>query len=99
VSPPDPISGIARQFGPGAKFGLRAGWPAGADPDVEGLVDQIVSGTAAQRARLFTRFYASLNASAPFVPLFASAQTVVSAKNVSNIIYNPQWTIDFAALR
>lgn len=99
ISPPDPISGIARQFGPGDKFGLRAGWSANADPEVASIVNQIITSPGSDRAGLFHRFYARLNDTAPYVPLFAAADTIVSAKGVTNIVHNPQWTIDFAALK
>jgi peptide/nickel transport system substrate-binding protein len=100
VSPPDPISGIIRQFGPGNKFGLRAGWLAGANPGLATIANQIVaSSSTAERAKLIDRFYTGLNSSGPFIPLFSASQVIVSSKSVGKILYNPQWTIDFAALR
>jgi peptide/nickel transport system substrate-binding protein len=100
VSPPDPISGIIRQFGPGNKFGLRAGWPTGADPGLATIVNKIVaSSSVAERTNLIQKFYTGLNSSAPFIPLFSASQVVVSSKSVGNIVYNPQWTIDFAAMK
>jgi peptide/nickel transport system substrate-binding protein len=100
VSPPDPISGLIRQFAPGAKFGLRAGWLTGADPGLATIANKIVtSSSIAERTALIHRFYTGLNSSSPFIPLFAASQAVVSSKKVGNIVYNPQWTIDFAAMK
>jgi peptide/nickel transport system substrate-binding protein len=100
VSPPDPISGLIRQFAPGAKFGLRAGWLTGADPGLATIANKIIaSSSVAERTALIHRFYTGLNSSSPFIPLFAAAQVVVSSKKVGNIVYNPQWTLDFAAMK
>ena len=100
LSPPDPISGIVRQFQPGGIYALRANWKDGASPEVTEAADQVfTSASEEERTAAFERFYTAMNSESPFVPLFSSAQTIVFSKNVSGVVFNVQWTLDLAALR
>jgi peptide/nickel transport system substrate-binding protein len=94
---PDPNDYLV--FLPGATVGLRAGWPAGADPALEALGKKaaaIVSPTA--RATAFRQIQTQLNATGPFFPLIQPGQVVVSSKNLTNTAFNALYWIDVAAV-
>jgi peptide/nickel transport system substrate-binding protein len=94
---PDPSDYLV--FGPGRLVGLRAGWAAGADAGIEQLARQAETTLDQnQRASLYQQFQRQLNQSSPFFPIFQPAQVLVSAKSVTNLSYNPTWTVDVADL-
>jgi peptide/nickel transport system substrate-binding protein len=94
---PDPSDYLV--FGPGRLVGLRAGWPAGADKGIEQLARQAETTLdQQQRATLYQRFQQQLNQASPFFPIFQPAQVLVAAKSVTNLSYNPTWTVDVADL-
>lgn len=87
-------------FLPGALVGLRANWPAGADPALTALAGKAAATTDPRaRAALFTRIQQRLNAASPVVPLLQPAQVVASRAGVPAVAPNPLWTVDLAALR
>ncbi len=64
---PDPNDYLA--FLPGATVGLRAGWPAGADPSLEALGTKAAAMSApAKRGAAFRQIQTQLNASGPVLP-------------------------------
>jgi peptide/nickel transport system substrate-binding protein len=92
---PDPSDYLV--FGPGRLVGLRAGWAAGADPRIEALARQAETELdQSQRGQLYQSFQRDLNQSSPFFPVFQPAQVLVAAKSLSNLQYNPTWTVDIA---
>lgn len=94
---PDPSDYLV--FAPGRLVGLRAGWPAGADPKIEGMAKQAETELdQSKRGPLYQDFQRELNQSGPFFPIFQPAQVLVAAKSLSNLQYNPTWTVDLAHL-
>jgi peptide/nickel transport system substrate-binding protein len=94
---PDPSDYLV--FGPGRLVGLRAGWAAGADPKVEALASQAETELdASKRSQRYQEFQRNLNQSSPFFPVFQPAQVLVAAKSLTNLQYNPTWTVDLADL-
>ena len=86
-------------FLPGRTLGLRAGWPAGADPSLESL--GIQAGTTAgpaTRTQLLESVMGQLNEDGPFFPLLQPGRTIVATKDITTIDYNPSWSIDLAAV-
>ena len=65
-------------FLPGATVGLRAGWPAGADPTLEALGDEGRRDVDARqaRSRCSSQIQTQLNAAGPFFPLIQPGQVV-----------------------
>ena len=94
---PDPTDYLA--FLPGKTVGLRAGWKAGTDKDLEALGDKAATtiGDDARKA-LYTEIQTKLNAEGPFVPLIQPSQNIVTAATVTGLTFNPVWTVDVAAL-
>jgi peptide/nickel transport system substrate-binding protein len=94
---PDPSDYLV--FGPGRLVGLRAGWAAGADPKIENLARQAETELdQGKRGPLYQEFQRQLNQSGPFFPIFQPAQVLVAAKSLTNLQYNPTWTVDLAQL-
>ncbi|MFK4102504.1 ABC transporter substrate-binding protein [Streptomyces sp. NPDC019531] len=93
---PDPSDYLV--FLPGNLVGLRAGWKAGADPELTALGEKAATtiGNDARKA-LYEQIQTKLNASGPFVPLLQPSRHTVTAASVTGITYNPVWTIDVAA--
>ena len=95
---PDPTDyGIP--FSPGGIVGRHAGWPKGANPDVESLAVQ-ASSTAdpSQRSQMFQQWQSQLNNVGPIIPLINPGQSVVATKNLTNVVLNPVWLLDIAAI-
>jgi len=94
---PDPSDYLV--FLPGNLVGLRAGWKAGADPELTALGDKAATtiGDDARKA-LYEQIQTKLNASGPFVPLFQPSHYTVTAASVTGVTYNPVWTLDVAAV-
>ncbi|MFC4535458.1 ABC transporter substrate-binding protein [Sphaerisporangium dianthi] len=94
---PDPTDYLA--FLPGKTVGLRAGWKAGADKDLESLGDKAASTIGDDtRKQLYTDIQNKLNASGPFIPLIQPSQNIVTAASVTGLQFHPVWTVDVAAL-
>jgi peptide/nickel transport system substrate-binding protein len=94
---PDPNDYLV--FLPGATVGLRAGWPAGANPILSALGKRASVATApAVRKPLFQTIQKGLNASGPFYPLIQPGQVVASSKNLTNATFNVLYWIDVASV-
>ena len=94
---PDPNDYLA--FLPGATVGLRAGWPAGADPTLEALGTKAAAmSVPAKRGAAFRQIQTQLNASGPFFPLIQPGQVTVSSKNLTGVVFNVLYWIDVAAI-
>jgi peptide/nickel transport system substrate-binding protein len=94
---PDPNDYLV--FLPGQLVGLRAGWPAGADPKLEALGRKAGSTTnPTVRGQLFKQIQLQLNQRGPFFPLFQPGQIVASSKNLTGVVYNAQFQIDVSAV-
>ena len=86
-------------FGPGETVGLRAGWPAGSNPEIEALMDEArAGGSESERVDQFTKFQNLLLEDGPFIPLLNPAVNLASISSVTGLEYNPIWTVDIAAL-
>ncbi|MDN3025859.1 ABC transporter substrate-binding protein [Streptomyces sp. S.PB5] len=94
---PDPSDYLV--FLPGNLVGLRAGWKAGADPELTALGEKAATtiGDDARKA-LYEQIQTKLNASGPFVPLLQPSRHTVTAASVTGVTYNPVWTLDVAAV-
>lgn len=94
---PDPSDYLA--FTPGNVVGLRAGWPKGADPTIEGLADAAAAGGSdSERKTQFEDLQKALNESGPFIPLLQPGNNIASKSSVTGVVYNAVWTIDIATL-
>jgi peptide/nickel transport system substrate-binding protein len=51
-----------------------------------------------KRGQLYQDFQRDLNQSSPFFPVFQPAQVLVAAKSLTNLQYNPTWTVEVADL-
>jgi peptide/nickel transport system substrate-binding protein len=86
-------------FLPGRTLGLRAGWPAGADPLLESLgIQAATTADLATRTQLLQSVAGQLNEDGPFFPLVQPGRTIVATKDITTIDYNPTWSIDLAAV-
>ncbi|MDO5697353.1 MAG: ABC transporter substrate-binding protein [Dermatophilus congolensis] len=92
---PDPADYLV--FTPGDLVGKRAMWEAGADPTLAPLVDKArAGGSDEERKAAFQAVGKRLNEAGPFVPLLQPAVNLAAASTLTNVVYNPVWTIDFA---
>jgi peptide/nickel transport system substrate-binding protein len=94
---PDPNDYLA--FLPGQLIGLEAGWLAGANPSLESLAAKAAT-TAdnATRGQLWQQLQNQLNQEGPIYPLIHPGQAVVATSDLTNVTYNPQWSLDLAAI-
>ena len=95
---PDPQNYLV--FGPGELVGLRAGWPAGSNAEIE-AVSQEVATTIGDDARrpLFEEYQTLLNESGPFFPLIQPAAAVVSVTDrVTGAAFHPTLLLDVRLL-
>ncbi len=94
---PDPSDYLL--FGPGEKVGLRAGWQAGAAPEVTEIAKKAaVEIDQAARTKLYDEWQKKLNAQGPFTSLFQPAFSMASSKTLEPVEYNAMWTIDLTAI-
>ncbi|MEU8271190.1 ABC transporter substrate-binding protein [Sphaerisporangium sp. NPDC049002] len=94
---PDPSDYLA--FLPGKTVGLRAGWKAGADKELEAAGDKAATTIGDDaRKQMYVDIQNTLNASGPFVPLVQPSQNIVTAASVTGLAFHPVWTVDVAAL-
>jgi peptide/nickel transport system substrate-binding protein len=76
----------------------RAGWNKG-DPALVSLRDEINSTVDdAKRAELMQQLQRKFNELSPYIPLMQTAQTVVSSSNLTNVVLDPSWILDVAAI-
>lgn len=95
---PDPSNYLL--FNPGNTVGLRAGWAAGAAPDVTDLGTKAAAAIEeSERAPLYGEWQKALNAEGPFISLFQPAVTVVTSKALDALPYNAMWTVDLGAAK
>lgn len=94
---PDPSDYLV--FLPGQTVGLRAGWPAGHQPELEALGEQAATATDDDtRSQLYQQIQEQLNVVGPYMPLFQSAHVAVTTTTVSGFAYNAIWTVELASL-
>ncbi|MEU1880977.1 ABC transporter substrate-binding protein [Streptosporangium sp. NPDC020072] len=94
---PDPSDYLV--FLPGKTVGLRAGWKAGADKDIEAAGDKAAAAIGDDaRKQAYVDVQTKLNASSPFIPLIQPSQNIVTAASVTGMEFHPVWTIDVADL-
>ena len=95
---PDPQDYLV--FGPGELVGLRAGWAAGAAPDIEAVSqDAATNVDDAVRTPLFEEFQTLLNESGPIFPLFQPTASVVSVTDrVTGAAFHPTLLFDIHLL-
>ncbi len=92
---PDPSDYLV--FTPGQLVGLRAGWPAGADPQLESEAVAVSSEfDDSARAEAYTSIQQRLNEVGPFYPLIQPAQVLAYATDLQGVAFNPSWTVDLA---
>ncbi|MGN8026401.1 ABC transporter substrate-binding protein [Microbacterium sp. 22242] len=86
-------------FGPGQKVGLRAGWPADADPGIANLVTKAQNATSVdERNTAFGDYAKAMQESGPFVPLIVPGINLASSPKVAGLQYNVTWTLDLRTL-
>jgi len=90
---PDPADYLA--FTPGQLVGVRAGWPAGADPAIEKLASKAQVTTAdAAREKIYRQIQQLLNQRGPFFPLLQPTQVFVATTDLKNAVFNAEYEID-----
>ena len=83
-------------FFPGQKLALRAGWPAGADPEMEALAAKAkVELNETTRQGLYQQAQKLLNERGPWAPFLQPAQALGFRSNISGVTYNPVWVVTF----
>jgi peptide/nickel transport system substrate-binding protein len=76
----------------------RAGWNTDV-PELSKLRDEINSTVDdAKRASLMQDLQRKFNENSPYIPLMQTAQTVVSTSNLTNVVLDPSWILDVAAI-
>ncbi|WP_327351614.1 ABC transporter substrate-binding protein [Streptomyces sp. NBC_01304] len=94
---PDPSGYLV--FLPGKPVGLRLGWKAGADKELEAMGDKAATALGDDaRKQAFADLQTRLNDSGPYVPLIQPGQNIVTAASVTGLAYHPVWTVDLADL-
>lgn len=89
----DPSSVIS--YLPGGVDGARAGWKAGAAPELEALGDKLSSTVDDdERTALSQQMQREMVETGPYIPVLQAAQTVVSSSNLANVALDPSWTLD-----
>jgi peptide/nickel transport system substrate-binding protein len=80
---------------PGELVGVRAGWPAGADPTLDRLAAKArITSKASARQTVYRQIQRRLNAVGPFFPLLQPTQVFVSTKDLKNAVFNAQYQVD-----
>jgi peptide/nickel transport system substrate-binding protein len=94
---PDPNDYLA--FVPGGTVGLRAGWPASADPSLASLAATTgAMSSSSARGGDWVTLQRGLNAQAPIYPLVFPGESIVSTSNLSGVQFSSVWYLDFAAI-
>ena len=95
---PDPADYLA--FLPGELVGVRAGWPAGAEPTVERLGKEVrVTTNDAKREKLYRTIQLRLNAYGPFFPLLQPTQVFAATNDLSGAKFNAVYLVDVTAIK
>ena len=98
-SPDYPDSADYLVFGPGGIVGLRAGWSAGSNAEIESLMEEIETTTDADtRESLFIEYQELMNAEGVIIPLFQPAASVVATAAVGAVPFDPVFLLDIAAI-
>jgi peptide/nickel transport system substrate-binding protein len=98
-NPDYPDSADYLAFGPGEVVGLRAGWAAGSAPELEAVMADVATETdAAERETLYQEFQRLHNEQGVVVPLFQPAASVVSASAIGEVVFDPVFSLDIAAI-
>lgn len=98
-NPDYPDSADYLAFGPGEIVGLRAGWAAGSDPELEAVMAEVSTETdAAAREALYQQFQELHNEAGVILPLFQPAASVVASSAVGEVKYDPVFSLDIAAI-
>ncbi|MEV7013834.1 ABC transporter substrate-binding protein [Streptosporangium sp. NPDC051022] len=94
---PDPSDYLV--FLPGKTVGLRAGWKAGGDKELEAAGDKAAAAIGDDaRKQAYVDVQTKLNTDSPFIPLIQPSQNIVTAASVTGLAFHPVWTIDVADL-
>lgn len=98
-NPDYPDSADYLAFGPGEIVGLRAGWAAGSDPELEAVMAEVSTETdPATREALYQQFQELHNEAGVIIPLFQPAASVVASSAVGEVKYDPVFSLDIAAI-
>ncbi|MDN3495423.1 ABC transporter substrate-binding protein [Planococcus sp. APC 4015] len=98
-NPDYPDSADYLAFGPGEIVGLRAGWAAGSDPELEAVMAEVSTETdPATREALYQQFQELHNEAGVILPLFQPAASVVATSAVGEVKYDPVFSLDIAAI-
>jgi peptide/nickel transport system substrate-binding protein len=101
INYPDPSSILKFLPGPASTNAQASdvGWTTGADPTIQNLAIQASSTlNRAQRGKLFQKVGRLLDTSGPWVSFFQSAQAIVGSSNLTNLVLNPAWGLNLAAV-
>jgi peptide/nickel transport system substrate-binding protein len=94
---PDPSNYLG--FLPGGIVGRHAGWNAGASPSLEKLGARAAAASGIKgRAKLFQQLQQQMKTQSPIFPLFNPGQVIVASSNLTNVVLNPVWYLDLAAI-
>jgi len=85
------------RFLPGGFLGLLAGWKT--DTAIMAAADKARNATGDKRVAAWQDVLRQQNARGPWIPLVNPAQYVVYTDDVSGIVYNPAWSIDFRTVK
>ncbi|WP_236825499.1 MULTISPECIES: ABC transporter substrate-binding protein [unclassified Blastococcus] len=94
---PDPADYLA--FGPGELVGKRAGWQAGAAPEIERVMAEVAGESDDERrAVLFEEFQQLMNEEGVMFPVFQPTAAVVASADIGAVPFHPAWTLDLTAI-
>lgn len=95
---PDPNDYLV--FAPGGTVGLRAGWPASANPGLASLAAAAGATTVSKdRGAKWVTLQQDLNLAAPIYPLVFPGESIVSTSSLSGVQFSSVWYIDFSQIR
>ena len=95
---PDPADYLV--FLPGELVGTRAGWPAGADPQLQKMLTTVrVATNEGVRTRLYKSIQTRLNQVGPYFPLLQPTQVFVNTKDLSGAAFNAVYFVDITKVK
>ncbi|MCW2864463.1 MAG: extracellular solute-binding protein [Actinoallomurus sp.] len=95
---PDPNDYLA--FIPGGTVGLRAGWPASANPGLAAQAAAAASTTVDRdRGAKYVALQHELNLASPIYPLVFPGESIVSTSNLSGVQFSSVWYLDFSQIK
>jgi peptide/nickel transport system substrate-binding protein len=95
---PDPNNYLA--FVPGGTVGLRAGWPASANPGLAAQAAAAASTTVdSERGAKYVALQHELNLASPIYPLVFPGKAIVSTSNLSGVQFSSVWYLDFSQIK